>query len=585
MIHGSFYEYNVATSALFTAQANLQITANNIANAATPGYSRQYGITVANTPMSGGGSGMYGSGSSVTGVERYRNSFLDQKYWSQNCTYSQYSTRSIHTQTVERIFTSIDSDGTHNLLLDSCLGVESTFSDLATNPSDATYRNSLLSSTESMCQNITQIGNALMEEQQSLNEEIVLAVTEINSIADQIARLNDQIQLAEFSGDTANNLRDQRELLIDELSSYVNVEVIETQKNPDYDPSDPYSEPPNYETTILIDGNEFIKGGTVNHLGLVNRDDMDPPKKVNPNDAPGMYDIVFEGSGTEFPMYSSTLDGSLKALIDMRDGNGGRGLSLAGGVDADGEYYGTNEFGEDYYRTTDFKGIPHYIDRLNELVRTYARAVNEGLDHNGDPIAGVIGHVDGYDLDGDTGRFFFTMYDDEGNEITNVNDDVTLIADDGTVTTKKYSELTDEEKEGLYSNLNWNNITVSSELKEDPDLIATSSTADGGVENNDVVLGFSSLMDDPNVFASGTMSDFIIGITTEAAYSAQQSEQFESYYTDIVTVSDNQRIAVSGVDLNEEGANMIKYQQMFVAAAKMISIMDDIYDTTINGLF
>lgn len=584
MISGSFYEYNIARSALYTAQANLQITGHNIANAATPGYSRQYGVTVANTPMAGNGTGMYGSGSSVTSVERYRNTFLDQKYWSQNGTMSQYSTKAIYTASIERTFTLVDSDGVDNMLLNSFLDVESTFSDLSTNPADYTFRNNLLSSMEALSQTVAQMGNSLMEQQQSLNEEIALSVTQMNSIADQIARLNEQIELAEFSGHTANDLRDQRELLIDELSTFVNVDIKENQTNPDYDPADPYSEPPQYEYVVLIDGNEYINGDSVNHLGLVNRDDMEPPKKVNPNDAPGMYDIVFEGSGTEFPMYSSSLDGSLKALIDVRDGNAGRGLSLEEHVDADGEYYGVNEFGEEYYRTTSFKGIPHYIDRMNELVRTYARAVNEGLDHNGDPIAGVTGHVNGYDLDGNTGRLFFTMYDDKGNEITNVNDTVTLVADDGTETTKLYGDLTDEEKESLYANLDWNNFTVSSELQEDPSLIATSSTIDGGVGNNDVALGFSSLMDDSNLFASGKMTDFIIGITTEAAFSSEQATSFESYYTDIVNTADNQRISVSGVDLNEEGANMIKYQQMYEAAAKMISVMDSVYDTIINQI-
>ncbi len=91
-------------------------------------------------------------------------------------------------------------------------------------------------------------------------------------------------------------------------------------------------------------------------------------------------------------------------------------------------------------------------------------------------------------------------------------------------------------------------------------------------------------MDDPNLFAAGKLTDFVIGITTEAAISAKQVNKFEESYSDIVVLADNQRIAVSGVDVDEEGVNMVKFQQMYQAAAKMISILDSIYDITINQL-
>ncbi len=589
MIKGSFFEYNVARSALFTAQANLQVTGHNIANAATDGYSRQYGVTVTNNPMRGNGAGMYGTGSRVTTVERIRSQFLDAKYWSQNSVLSNYTTKKAYMEQLERTFVTQTADGLKSSILDKMQELESVFSDLATNANDLTFRNNVLSSAESLTTVLTQIGNDLTQQQQTINQEIVLTVNKINTLGDQIARLSKQIQTAEFRGDSANDLRDSRELLIDELSTYVNVSVTEKQMNPEYDPNDPYSSAANYETTIMLDGQLFVKGDEVKHLELFNRDDYKPDAiKKNPSDGPGLYDIKFQGGGVDFKMYSSTLKGTLKGLIDMRDGNNNRGITLAETPsleDGYGNYYSENEYGDDFYRTTNYKGIPHYLDRLNELTRVFAQAMNEGIDHNGNQMDGVVGHVNGYDLEGNTGRFFYTMYDDAGEPINNIyDDDVKIYDSTGTLVQKKFSELTTAEKSALYKNIDWNSFNVSTEIKNNPALLATSSKGGTGESDNKVSLGFSSLMDDTNLFAAGKLTDYVIGITTEAAISAKQVNKFEESYSDIVTLADNQRISVSGVDIDEEGVNMVKYQQMYQAAAKMISIMDTVYDITINQL-
>ncbi len=580
MIKSSFFEYNVAKSALFTAQGNLQVTSHNISNAATRGYSRQAAVVNTNRAMAGNGTGMYGTGSSISTVIRYRSAFLDQKYWSQNAVYSQYNTKKTNCEAIENIFTKIDSDGVNNILLNAMTELQNVFSDLSTNANDYTFRNNVLSSAESLSQYLQQAGDALTQQQQLYNEEITISVTQMNSIANQISEINKQILQFEYRGDTANDLRDSREKLVDELSKYINVDVVENDTT----------------YTIFVDGNQLVSGGIVSEIELRDRDDQTPPVKLNPNDAPGMYDIYINGS--KMKMYSDSLEGSLKALIDLRDGNNARGLTLPQATNAQGIVHGENEYGEDYYRTTSFKGIPHYIDRLNELVRTYARAINDGENYNGDPIDSVTGHINGFDLEGNTGRLFFSTFDDEGNEITNVNQEIILYDStgaqikntDGTI--PKYNDLEAlgttlgiDLKAQLYSNSDWQNITVSSEIKADPGLIATSSTFNAGESGNVSSMGFGGLMDDPSLFASGKMSDFIIGITSEISVSSKQSTKFTENYSDIVAVAENQRISFSGVDLNEESVNMIKYQQMYQAASKLISIIDSIYDTTINRMF
>lgn len=561
---GSFFEYNVARSALFTAQANIQIASNNIANAGTKGYSRQYGVTVQSDPLRGSGTGMYGTGSEVATVSRYRNQFLDQKYWTQNSSLSRYESQTTHIESIERMFTTINTEGVDNHILNSFEDLESAFSDLATSANDATYRGNVASSASELAATINSIGEQLAQEQTSLNEEIALSVNQMNSIAKQIARLNEQIKQAEFRGDVANGLRDQRELLIDELSTYVNVEVKETQVNPEYDPTDPNTDNPIYEYKVLINGQLFVDDDMVNELQLQNRDQQDPPIKNNPYDVDGLYDISIGSKSTKFNIYSDSLNGKLRSLIDLRDGNNARGVD-----DDPTSDFVTDEYGDKFYETSNYKGIPHYMDRLNELARTFARAMNEGENHEGEALDGVVGHVDGYDLEGNTGTYFFTLYDDDGNAINNLTD----LSDAGLA-----------DSSDLYSNINWKTFAVNEEITSDPNKIATSSVSGTGESDNRVSLGVANIMDNPDLFASGKLNDFVIGISSEIAVSGKQATSFSDRYTDIVSAAENQRLSVSGVDLNEESVELAKFQQMFQAASKMISIIDEIYDTTINRL-
>lgn len=563
MLRSSFFEFNVATSALFTAQSNLKTTMHNVANANTRGYSKQYGVTRANTPMPGLGTGMYGTGSSVVSIKRLRNDYLDNKYWKTNPTSGEYSVKSTKMKTIESIVNELNDAG----ITTSMNTVFDTLQDLSTNPGDMTYRNNLISAMTGLTEQIETIGREYEEQQKDLNAELKNTVSTINSLGKQIATLNQQIKFVEMNGDTANDLRDQRIVLVDELSKYVNVNVSEVEKNPNYDPKVPGSISKK-EFKVQINGVDFITGENVNTLQCEER-----TEKLNPNDVDGLYDIYFTQGHNKFNIYSSTLKGELKGLVDIRDGNNSRS-TLDPSEYGTGDKGETNMFGETYYATTSYKGIPHMMEKLNQLARTIAMSFNEGLNSEGQPITGVVGHVNGYDLSGNGSHLLFS-YKDGTTGTTQT--DVTLGTYAGTLKNGTETYLD-------YSQLSYKNFKINPDIVKDNAKLSMSASPVADQSANAVALGFLEIKNDVGLFAEGRLSDYIVGMTSEIAVTTSQASKFALNYADNMLLIDNQRMESSGVNLDEEMIDYAKFEQMFQAASKLINSIDGVYDTIINKM-
>ena len=138
---------------------------------------------------------------------------------------------------------------------------------------------------------------------------------QINSISEKIATLNKQINVIELSGGIANELRDQRELLIDELSEIVDVDTTEY---PITDANDPDRETGGHRYIVRIAGGQVLTDGNdYNTLSYVARADNE---KVNQTDVNGLYRITW-ADGNEFNLNNASMDGKLKGLVELRDGN------------------------------------------------------------------------------------------------------------------------------------------------------------------------------------------------------------------------------------------------------------------------
>lgn len=213
---------NIGKTALNVAQLGIATTGHNIANAATPGYNRQV-IVQAAAKSQNSGSGFVGQGAEVTGINRIYNATLAKQML--NTTSSSGASSAYYSQISE----------INNLLSDPNAGLNPVMTQFfaatsaaAANPNDVAARQTLLSSANTMVNRFGSINNRLDEIRQSLNTQISASVTSINSYATQIAQLNTVIDKALSStGNPPNDLMDQRDLLISELSKQVKTSVIQ----------------------------------------------------------------------------------------------------------------------------------------------------------------------------------------------------------------------------------------------------------------------------------------------------------------------------------------------------------------------
>ncbi|MDE6357038.1 MAG: flagellar hook-associated protein FlgK [Eubacteriales bacterium] len=513
----SFFEFNIATTGLFAAKAGLEVTSHNVANMGTLGYSRQYIKQRATTPLNRySGVGQVGTGTEVYGIGQYRDVYLDKKYWSQNSTYGEYYQKTNQLNIAQAIFSELSDTG----LTKNINTFFEVISELNFSANDLNYRTAVINNADTLVTNIRNHAHNLREQQIDLNEDVYSLVERINAIGSQLANLNDQIYRFEIEGQTANELRDQRTLLLDELSKYVNIETKEV--------SDGTGRELGVKFTVLINGQEFVNHDSPRKLECVRRGDGNP---LHTDDAPNLYDVTWQ-NGEKLNL--NGLQGELKGILDIRDGDSGVG---GGGS---------------------YKGIPYYISKLNEFVRTIAIAFNEGTKLDGTKLEGVIGHKDGFDMNGNAGGVFFTKIQEDGTTAPDITN---------------------------YDEINAFNFAVSDELKKDSSKLAASDTNDPTQEsNNKVILGFIKLKDDVSLFAEGGAYQFVNAISATLAIDTKQAENFSKYYKDITTTVDNQRMQVSGVSLNEEVSNIVKYQHLYQTASKLINVINEIYNTTINGL-
>ena len=594
-MQSAFFEYNVAVSGLNAAKIGLNVTNHNISNAATVGYSRQQIVQHASAPLTMTGVGMIGTGTEVVGIEQIRSGFLDQQYWSERPTLGENTAKYTHLSTIENDF-NVLSPTSINASFDAFF---TELSDLALDPSSPSFTGGIVNSGESLTSSINYSYSSLETQQSDINDEVVDVTYQINSLGQEIANLNAQIEQVEMLGGTANDLRDQRAVLIDELSIYVNVEVYETKKS-------------NGQTqfNVAINGNDFVKGGDCNQLVLKKRE-----YPSNPNDVDGLYDIYFE-NGQELDVYSPHLSGALKGLIDVRDGNGGNYGTGNSTIDVKNNtismtdmnrtdfnpnggtvtlvdtttgkeetYYYDSYFydpitGEGVFtispstplppnanngnyavqidKTDNYKGIPYYMDEMNKLVRTVAIAFNEGLYSDGTNIDGVTGFANGYDINDQNNHYLFFTYDPSVTTTTNSIYD--------------------------YNNMTAGNIQINPILINDSSLLPISTSPNQGQSSNDLILELLTLQDNNSLFLEGTLSDYLIGISTDLGIDVGMAEKYSNYYQEITVSIDNKRKQVSSVDLNEEMINMLKYQQIYTACSKMISVVDEIYSNLINEM-
>ena len=215
--------YSIGAGALNNAQIEVTTAGHNIANANTPGFSRQVANQTTNVP-SFSGVGFIGQGASVTNITRVYDAFLGQQVRQANTQAAEASTYLDRMQHVDGMVGD-PSAGLSPALMDFFQGMQS----VAASPADMSARQSLLSSAQSLASRFHSLDAQLSDLRSQTNLDIQASVTSINTLAGQIAALNDSISLSSASAGTGqqpNDLLDQRDMLVAELNKEIRADVV-----------------------------------------------------------------------------------------------------------------------------------------------------------------------------------------------------------------------------------------------------------------------------------------------------------------------------------------------------------------------
>lgn len=605
----TFFGLTIASSGLSAYQIALNTTANNISNVQTDGYSKQQTNRVASDALRVYQKyGAVGTGVTTTSITQLRNQYYDTKYWYNQSSVGLYETKLNYMQQIENYYIDDDSAKGFSTILNTMFNALDT---LKNQSGDTNARQQFIGSAQNFATFFNATYQGLSEIQNNANEEIKSTVANINSIAEKIANLNKQINVIEVQGGYANELRDQRALLIDELSEIVPTEVSEVPvKNSNY---------PEMETganyyTVKIGGQILVDTYDYDTLTCVAREN-----RVNQSDNDGLYDLQWKRTGNNFAAGASSMSGTLKALFDIRDGNNGENFTGVANVLNSKQVKvvspsitaveamtmpesGVLTINGNTYNYTDFEfeldadgnvtsytfnlenalsveqrlkvdgmkasigssvnqmGIPYYMSQMNQFLRSFASKFNDIM-------------LGGEDLNGDKTNYysFFTGTDLNGDDYF-FNSSTAFNGSTVSCTSSSYYKLTAA------------NICASSLCVKEPDKLATQSyrTEESGVDDYNLIEELAKLKSDTVLFRGGSADGFLKCMISDVSIDAQKAKIFEQNFTNIQSQLETQRMSVSGVDEDEEALDLIKFQNAYNLSSKMISVMAEVYDKLIE---
>lgn len=278
---------SIAAQALKTQQLALQTTGHNIANAATPGYSRQRAELVATFPAFEGGT-FVGTGVEVASIRAVLDRFAEAELLSLHGTVGFTETQQRALSAIEEAF---PTSGGIDAALSDFFGA---LSDLANNPSGQAERISLIGKASALGVSFRQTRTVIASVQSNLDKDLQAAARRVNALTQQIAGLNEQIMSSEATGQPANDLRDQRQVLLQELTRLTGATVREESDG---------------QTTVIAGSLLLVSGNRAASLDS---------STVGPS---GLHVLLFQApDGLTYDATALFTRGEIGAVLAMRDG-------------------------------------------------------------------------------------------------------------------------------------------------------------------------------------------------------------------------------------------------------------------------
>ncbi len=544
---------NIAKSSLFAQQSAIEVTGHNISNVQTKGYTRQE-VNLETFPPRQSGLGLLGTGVKIRNITRDFDQFLFNQILGEGSTTGNFEARQKIFEKLDIIFNETTGRSLNSEFSEFFKG----FDDLATNPTGLPERSTIIGNAQSLVSVFNLMGKSLFQERLDLNVLVEDRVTEINGLLDEIQELNVAIHANEPGDDVANDLRDQRDIRVRELSEKIDINIIEENSN--------------QIKLTTTDGTPLILGIEAFRLSTA----------TNGNNR-GLKDVfVSDGGFGTVNITNRIQGGEIRGILDLRD-----------------------------------REITSAIDQLDRLAAGVIQEVNRV-------------HQQGVGLDGSTGNNFFAPLDpvvhaDVNNtgsaNVTMINASPTSVSVDKfelhftsatsfdlvNTTTGVTSGPNPFVAGSTFNLVNGLAVTINGTAAAgDVFRFSVSEDAALKIQLNDAVVtdtrkmaaGLNGSEDGGNARAlsdlqnrfvfdgssyrsgsgSVTFNAFYNALVSSIGVASKTAQTVVEQQEGVMLQLDNRRQSISGVSIDEEMINLIKFQQAYQAAARLINVVDEMFD-------
>jgi flagellar hook-associated protein 1 FlgK len=510
----SFFGLYTAQRSLSTNQTILNVINNNVANANTPGYSRQRVDLVTSSPFPQpivgvqGLPGTFGTGAEIETITRTRDSFLDAQFRLENATLGYLTEKQYAFQNAEGILME-PSDSGITAKVDAFF---QSAQELSLNPESLAVRTNFVQQAIDLTVVFQQQSTSLSVLRKSLVGEFTdltsiresrlgMNVVDINSKLENLANINREIITLKGNSVEPNDLLDQRDKLLDELNQYMPITVDET---------------PVGSVNVSLGANVLVAGGTVVNVLQLNTGDIDNPAIVE----------LYSPANAGYPPSGAPNLANANSLIT--NGTLG-GLLEVGGHDAD---------------KVTIRGL---LDRLDALATEISQALN-GLQGGGRYIDSATGQL----VDSTVGGYTMLFQDSGGAPPTTAAD-----------------------------------IQINQDIIDDPNRVAAAVITAGNEElgSSGQALQMAQLRN--STFAgldNSTFANYHSSSISTLGVQAKSNEDKLASQNALLNQVDLRRESVSGVNIDEELIDLIRFQRAFEASSRVLSTMNGILDVLINRM-
>jgi flagellar hook-associated protein 1 len=593
-MRSAFFGLTTLLRSLQAHQRALDTTNHNIANANTNGYSRQLVSLAATTPYTlvapnrpAGTALQIGTGVMVEQIRRQRDAFTDLQLRLQMQQQTMWGAVAGGLQEVEAIFNEPGNNGLRTLVSNFF----NAWSDLANNPQSGGARTAVRATGEALAYGFNDLATRLANSRQDVSTGIALKVPEVNSLGGQLAYLNVQIRNAIAAGDRPNDLMDQRDRVIDDLVKLTGAT---------------YRQESTGEVTVLLGGRTFVVGDRVNTLTT------EPRYLAN---GISIHDVkwVLDYSVVKFD------GGEIGGMIHLRDElipERQRQVDLLASTIA-GTVNQTHRagFGINYYadKVSNFfspgtavplsqTGLGHDILGGTIRVGNTTIDVNPMVQSISDVMAQITAAINAtpgvtaaanWALDPETGRIAITYQSAAPVAIGGPGDTsnlLQLLGLRGAPDTVTDSLTNDRRVSGQGSvalfSAAW--LSLDQAIKNDIDAIATAAGASAGLASatgpgdNRIALALAALQRTAfSALGDNSFEAFYASSVADLGAITRRAEQTAITQKMLVEHLEARRESLSGVSLDEEATQLIRYQRAYQAAARGISAVDEMLETII----